>query len=594
MPFFTGSLLGLEVAGSCRPRLGAREPEPASVCQTPQRGSGTPDSRRPAPRVTWSVVVAAARDRRRLLHLHEELEVAAVLLHPVEQQLDGLLRLERAHDTAQLPDDVELLLRHEDLLTPGAGGVDVDGGEDALVGQLAREAQLHVPGALELLEDDLVHLGAGLDERRGEDRQGAAVLDVPGCPEEPLRRGKGAGVHTTGEDPAARRRGEVVGAAQAGDGVEQHDDVVPELDQALGPLDRELGDRGVVVRRPVEGRGDDLTLDRALHVGDLFGPLVDEDDHEVALGVVARDRIGDRLQDQGLAGLRRRDDEPALAFADRRDEVDEPVRHRVRLGLQAQPLLGIERRQLAELGPAPGVVRRGAVDRVEADESVELLLPLLRLALALGADRADHGVALAQAVALDLAERDVDVVRAGQVPGGPHERVVVEDVEDAGDRDEDIVLGDLRLVGGDAGAGAASGGGALAATALAVAVPATPAPAATVAVVVLVVPVLLAAVLLAGLLARLLARLLGTAVLRGGRGGAAILLAALLPVPLLADLLSVALLADLLPVALSLALSVALAALATRPVAVTPVGAVGAVGPLGPVDRLGQRAAGLL
>ena len=86
--------------------------------------------------------------------------------------------------------------------------------------------------------------------------------------------------------PLAGRR-QVVGAAQAGDRVEQHDDVVAQLDEALRPLDRELGDRGVVVGGAVEGRGDDLALHRALHVGDLFGPLVDQDDHEVALGVVA-------------------------------------------------------------------------------------------------------------------------------------------------------------------------------------------------------------------------------------------------------------------------------------------------------------------
>src|SRR3954449_4978809 len=45
MPLFTGSLLGLEVAGSCCAGGGAREPEPASVCQTPQPGSGRPHSR---------------------------------------------------------------------------------------------------------------------------------------------------------------------------------------------------------------------------------------------------------------------------------------------------------------------------------------------------------------------------------------------------------------------------------------------------------------------------------------------------------------------------------------------------------------------
>src|SRR3954468_24473526 len=45
MPLFTGSLLGLEVAGSCCAGVGAREPEPASVCQTPQPGPGRPHSR---------------------------------------------------------------------------------------------------------------------------------------------------------------------------------------------------------------------------------------------------------------------------------------------------------------------------------------------------------------------------------------------------------------------------------------------------------------------------------------------------------------------------------------------------------------------
>jgi hypothetical protein len=106
--------------------------------------------------------------------------------------------------------------------------------------------------------------------------------------------------------------------AQAGDRVEQHDDVVAHLDQALGPLDRQLGDRGVVVGRTVEGRGDDLALHRPLHVGDLLGALVDEHDHEVDLGVVGRDGVGDRLQDKRLAGLGRGDDEAALTLADRR------------------------------------------------------------------------------------------------------------------------------------------------------------------------------------------------------------------------------------------------------------------------------------
>src|SRR5215472_3744827 len=61
-------------------------------------------------------------------------------------------------------------------------------------------------------------------------------------------------------------------------------------------LDGQFGDSGVVLRGPVEGRVDDLALDRALHVGDFLRALVHQDDHEVALGVVLGDRVGDRMQ----------------------------------------------------------------------------------------------------------------------------------------------------------------------------------------------------------------------------------------------------------------------------------------------------------
>ena len=53
----------------------------------------------------------------------------------------------------------------QQLLLARAGLVDVDGGEDAAVGELAVEHDLRVAGALELLEDHLVHARAGVDER---------------------------------------------------------------------------------------------------------------------------------------------------------------------------------------------------------------------------------------------------------------------------------------------------------------------------------------------------------------------------------------------------------------------------------------------
>jgi hypothetical protein len=57
---------------------------------------------------------------------------------------------------------------------------------------------------------------------------------------------------------ARRRHDGVVGAREARDRVEQDDDVLLVLDQALGLLDHHLGDLHVALRRLVERRRDDL------------------------------------------------------------------------------------------------------------------------------------------------------------------------------------------------------------------------------------------------------------------------------------------------------------------------------------------------
>ena len=253
---------------------------------------------------------------------------------------------------------------------------------------------------------------------------------------------------------------------------------------------------------PVEGRGDDLALDRPLEVGDLFRPLVDEHDHQVALGVVGGDRVGDRLHDHRLAGLGRRHDQAALALADRGDDVDDPADQVARLGLEAQPLTGVERGQLGELDAVLGGLGVGAVDRVDAHHRVELLLAL---ALAGLAHLADDRVTAAQTVLADHRQRDVDVVGAGQVAAGADERVVVQHVEDARGRGEDVVLEDR-------GVGLAALGGALRAVGGAVTTPAATATAAPALPV--VVPVALVLLALTLLLLAVLAALVLLAVVR--------------------------------------------------------------------------------
>ena len=196
--------------------------------------------------------------------------------------------------------------------------------------------------------------------------------------------------------------------------VEQDDDVLLVLDQALGLLDHHLGDLDVAAGRLVEGRGDDLALHRALHVGDFLGPLVDQQHDQEDLGMVVGDRPGDVLEEHRLAGARRRDDQGALALALRRDDVDHPRRLVLdrRVGaVEGQLLVGIERRQIVEIDAVADGVGIVEIDLGDADER-EIALAVLG-----AADLALDRVAGPQAELADLVGRDIDVVGAGEIIG---------------------------------------------------------------------------------------------------------------------------------------------------------------------------------
>ena len=248
---------------------------------------------------------------------------------------------------------------------------------------------------------------------------------------------EGDRVDAARQRPARRREGQVVGAREARDRVEQDHDVAAGLDLALGDLERHLGDVGVVLGRLVEGRADDLALDAPAHVRDLLGPLADERDHEEDVRVVRGDAVGHGLQEHRLAGLRRADDERALALADRVDQVDHPLAEVLGVALEVDQLVRVDRRQVVEDRPAASRLDVDAVDRVDPEEAPVLLL------LARGADGARDAVADAQAEAADLAGADVDVLGARQQAVPAHEAVaLVDDVEDAG---RVVEAGALRL-----------------------------------------------------------------------------------------------------------------------------------------------------
>src|ERR1700756_4078931 len=88
-------------------------------------------------------------------HLHarhcvQKLRIRARLVELLDEQVHRLHGRKRREDFAQGPDAIELVALKQQLLFTRARLVDVDGGEDALVGELAVEVDLEVAGAFEL------------------------------------------------------------------------------------------------------------------------------------------------------------------------------------------------------------------------------------------------------------------------------------------------------------------------------------------------------------------------------------------------------------------------------------------------------------
>src|ERR687898_557436 len=77
--------------------------------------------------------------------------------------------VDRSHTRDSLTKDPgcgQRLLTQQQLLTAGGARHEIDGREDSPLCQLSAQHQLAVAGSLELLENHLIHLAAGIDQRR--------------------------------------------------------------------------------------------------------------------------------------------------------------------------------------------------------------------------------------------------------------------------------------------------------------------------------------------------------------------------------------------------------------------------------------------
>ena len=331
---------------------------------------------------------------------------------------------------AKDPDLLKELWLDEEFLFSGAGAVDVDGRINPLLGQAALQVHLHVARALEFFVDDLIHARAGLNQGRGNDGERATLFDVPSRAKEALGPVQGVGVHTTGEHLARGGHHRVVGAGQSRDGVKQDHDVLLVLHQSLGLFDDHFGHLNMACGGLIEGRSHHLTAHGALHLGDLLGPLVDEQHNEHDLGMVGGDGMGDRLHHHRLAALGRGHQQAALTFSDGRDHVDDApgdVLLALHVSLKTNGLVWEEGREVFKKNLVLGGLWRLAVDLIDLHQCE------VALAVFGGANLALHRVAGVEVEAANLGRGQVDVVGACQVRrlGRPKEaKAVGQDFQD--------------------------------------------------------------------------------------------------------------------------------------------------------------------
>ena len=120
--------------------------------------------------------------------------------------------------------------------------------------------------------------------------------------------------------------------------------------------------------RFVESGSHDLGLDRAFHVGDLLGTLVDEEHHEVGVGIVLGNGIGNLLHQDGLTGFGLGHDECALAFSDGRKEVDHAAGKRcLSAGGKFELLVGEEWGEMLKSGAIAQLFRGESVDAFDTE-----------------------------------------------------------------------------------------------------------------------------------------------------------------------------------------------------------------------------------
>ena len=209
----------------------------------------------------------------------------------------------------------------KEFVAASAGFDDLDGWKDPHFGDGAVEVELHVAGAFELLEDEVVHAAFGFDEGGAEDGEAAAFFGVACGSKEFAGLGERFGIDAAAHRAPLARLEIVVSSSHAGDGIEENDDVASEFDKPLGPVGNALADLNMAGHRLIKSGRVNLAIECAAHIGDLLWALVHKKKYKGCFGMIDANTSGECLEENCFSCAGGSSDESTLTHPERGYEI---------------------------------------------------------------------------------------------------------------------------------------------------------------------------------------------------------------------------------------------------------------------------------
>ena len=185
----------------------------------------------------------------------------------------------------------ESIMRQKKFFAASTGLRDIDRRPDAFVDQTAIQHDLQVSRALEFLEHDLIARVARVDQRRTNNGQRSAFLDIPGSTKESFRFVQCVGVNTTGKDFSGRRDNGIVSTGQTSDRIKQDHNIMALFHNPLGLFNDHISHLHVTAGRLIESTRYHFATNTAFHFGYFFRTLIDQQHNEITFRMVCSNRL---------------------------------------------------------------------------------------------------------------------------------------------------------------------------------------------------------------------------------------------------------------------------------------------------------------